>query len=189
MTSETFLFIVRVIVIWYFIYYIYRLAFWPPFDTGSDWKSAGDITGADEAYKPHMSHTSIQLGVYGKKYLMNQTEAKLFRVLSAYLLDKDYIICPKVRVEDVVWVKKRYGMRPWSISWRLDRSHIDFLLIGKTDLQNKIAIELDGLSHNWYIARERDAFKDNVFKEAGIPLIRFNTPNPTFDEIRARWII
>lgn len=130
--------------------------------------------------KPH-THIEEEIEKYSdliewNKYITTKTEAYFFRKLEEYIKDKDYIICPKVRVWDIIKVKTRYDwFRPASLFWRTETSHIDFVLIWKTDLQIRYAIELDDPSHESEKAHERDNVKDKLFFAAKIPLIRFDS--------------
>ncbi|MBX9809475.1 DUF2726 domain-containing protein [Candidatus Gracilibacteria bacterium] len=127
--------------------------------------------------------------LYEKCYLMTKRESLFFRKLSEYTKDKDYIICPKVRVEDVIGVSKTNGMRLWGISGKLDRSHIDFVLIGKTDLKTKFAIELDDSTHDSYYAKKHDRIKNDAFECTSIKLIRFDDPNVSPEEFLRKGIV
>jgi hypothetical protein len=94
-----------------------------------------------------MSNTArnddTMFGIYGESlydlgYLMTPSEEIFFKRLCEYVQDKDYIVCPKVRLWDIITIEKRrwhhiwsFIGRPWQVTWKLDRSHIDFVLIGK----------------------------------------------------------
>lgn len=57
--------------------------------------------------------------------------------------------------------------------FRIEAMHVDFLICEGATLQPLIAIELDGSSHDAPKNRERHIRKNDVFKNAGFPLIRF----------------
>ncbi len=126
--------------------------------------------------------------LYKKDYLMTKREASFYRTLQWYLQDKDYIICPKVRIEDIIWVRSNFWFRPWKVSWRLDRSHIDFLLIWKTDLKTKYAIEVDDYTHDSYSGKERDTVKNEACAIAGIPLLRFRDTSEIKEIFTIHWV-
>ncbi len=94
----------------------------------------------------------------------------------------------KVRLGDIFAVKSglsagdRQGARN-----RIDRKHVDFLLVRAADLAPLAGIELDDRSHEAAERRERDAFVDAVFAGAGLPLLHV-TAQRAYDaaEIRAR---
>ncbi len=119
---------------------------------------------------------------------MTKSEAHFYRALEGYLENKDYIICPKVRVEDIVGVKSHFGFRPWKVSWKLDRSHIDFLLIWKTDLRTKLAIEVDDPTHDTFLGKKRDNIKNEACRIAGIPLLRFRNTYEINDLLASHWV-
>lgn len=127
--------------------------------------------------------------LYAKGYLMTKREALFFRKLSEYIQNKDYIICPKVRLEDIIGIKNNGRFRPWIVSWKLDRSHIDFVLIGKTDLRTKFAIELDDTTHDTFRWNKSDSIKDEAFARINIPLLRFREANITPNELYSMGII
>lgn len=81
-----------------------------------------------------------------------------------------YEVYPKVRLADIFepteWEKweKRLWMR-----------HIDFLIVDKDQyFTPKLAIELDCESHKKYNQYKSDKFKNGVFKDSNLPLLRFN---------------
>ena len=56
---------------------------------------------------------------------------------------------------------------------RINRMHVDFVLLSQPDFQPLVAIELDGASHSSDRQQTRDAKKDAALKAAGLPLERF----------------
>jgi hypothetical protein len=54
---------------------------------------------------------------------------------------------------------------------RIDRKHVDFLLVRSGDLAPLAGIELDDRSHEAPERQARDAFVDAVFASAGLPLL------------------
>lgn len=127
--------------------------------------------------------------LYKKEYLMTKRENIFFKNLCEYIKDKDYLICPKVRLEDVVGVRStRKWFRPWKASARLDRAHIDFILIWKTDFITKIAIELDDTTHDNGYWRDHDRAKNEAFEKVWVKLLRFRDPNTSHEEFGRMWI-
>jgi very-short-patch-repair endonuclease len=57
--------------------------------------------------------------------------------------------------------------------WAIAQKHIDFII---TDYNWKILalIELDGFSHNYDKTKNNDIFKNELFQNLNIPLVRFN---------------
>ena len=57
--------------------------------------------------------------------------------------------------------------------------HVDFLVVDKDQaFKPMLAIELDGDSHKQYRQYKSDNFKNQVFKDNNLPLIRFNNSIP-----------
>ena len=78
----------------------------------------------------------------------------------------------KVRLADIFGVQR--GLDPsarQSARNRIDRKHVDFLLVRTDDLAPLAGIELDDRSHEEEERQERDALVDEVFAGAGLPLL------------------
>jgi very-short-patch-repair endonuclease len=89
-------------------------------------------------------------------------------------LPHDYHLHSKVRLEDIVRVKKAIkGQAHWQLRGRVKSRHVDYLI---TDINGipKAAIELDGSSHNKAVLNA-DRLKDGIFEAIGLPLIRVRT--------------
>ena len=106
-----------------------------------------------------------------KKYLLSKAEFSFYRVLSQ-ACGGSFVICPKVRLGDLIYVRKGTDKR---MSWvnRINRSHIDFVLCDPQTMQPLAAVELDDSSHDSERAKQRDAMKDKACAAAGLPLLRF----------------
>lgn len=81
----------------------------------------------------------------------------------------------KVRLGDV-FVTRKGLTRSESATARnkIDRKHVDFLLIRSSDLAPIAGIELDDRSHDADDRQQRDAFVDEVFRSCTLPL--FHVP-------------
>jgi hypothetical protein len=78
----------------------------------------------------------------------------------------------KVRLADIFGVQS--GLDPstrQAARNRIDRKHVDFLLVRIDDLAPLAGIELDDRSHEEDERQQRDAFVDEVFSGAGLPLL------------------
>lgn len=101
---------------------------------------------------------------------VNRPEREFFAVLKRNL-PQDYHIHSKVRLEDIVRVRRNIEGRPqWHLRGRVKSRHVDYLITNK-DGEPKVAVELDGSSHNKNTINA-DTFKDDLFKAVGLPLIR-----------------
>jgi len=124
---------------------------------------------------------------YLRKMLFTAAEQAFLRVLET-ALPSDVRVFGKVRLGDVFGAKKelnasdRQGARN-----RIDRKHVDFLLVRTGDLAPLAGIELDDRSHEAEERQQRDAFVDQVFASAGLPLFHVRVQRAyDVDELRAR---
>lgn len=78
----------------------------------------------------------------------------------------------KVRLGDV-FITKKGLTRSESATARnkIDRKHVDFLLVRTSDLAPVAGIELDDRSHEEDDRKHRDEFVDVVFRSCGLPLL------------------
>ena len=99
-------------------------------------------------------------------YEMNETilterERAFYRILKPIADKLKLQICPKVRVADIVSIKK--GTRDWQKWFNKIRSkHVDFLLCDY-DMNIVLLIELDDRSHETDRAKKNDALKNAIF--------------------------
>lgn len=105
---------------------------------------------------------------YAAKNLLTNTEYAFFRKLRT-VIPGSYMICPKVRLEDLCYVtdKQNYLRYRGYIRSR----HVDFVICD-FNCNILLAIELDDASHEDRTARQIDDFKNKLFKKIGIPLYR-----------------
>lgn len=109
---------------------------------------------------------------YKRKHLLTSTEYAFFKVLKPICDAADYMICTKVRLEDLAEVTDKQNV----LKWRgyIKSRHVDFILTDNK-LNVLAAIELDDSSHNTQKAQKIDEFKNNFFIKIGIPLFRIKT--------------
>lgn len=121
---------------------------------------------------------------YQRKMLLTSYEYKLYKLLKP-LADKNNLhIMSKVRIIDFISVKR--GMtknEAYSYICKIKQSHIDFLVCNPENLYPLAAIELDDNTHQSLKAQEKDKFKDEVFKSAGIKLYRIKNINDDLEKI------
>jgi hypothetical protein len=103
--------------------------------------------------------------------LLNASEIRFFDTLSKIVPPNTYI-SPKVRIADLVDVNLPKESREfWSSFNRISQKHVDFTVCNRSDFAPLLIIELDGGSHDELLRQKRDQFVDEVFKEAGIPIL------------------
>lgn len=100
---------------------------------------------------------------------LSPTETQFYIALVSAVGERA-IICPKVRLGDILYTTDRGQF--WKHTNRVNQKHVDFLLCHPKTVTPWIAIELDDASHRREEQQERDQFKDDAFKAAGLPLVR-----------------
>ncbi len=105
------------------------------------------------------------------QFLLSPGEKRFFDALlqsiPAYLY-----VCPKVRVADLIDINlDRNAPDFWKHLAPINQKHVDFILVNRSDFAPRVAIELDGGSHNDKMREKRDSFINSVFANAGIPLL------------------
>jgi hypothetical protein len=103
---------------------------------------------------------------------LSPAEHSFYHVLKHIVADKA-LICTKVSLSDVFYVKSNDPSRFRTYTNKIDRKHVDFLLCDPKTLQPWVGIELDDKSHQKSDRRERDAFVEKVYEAAKLPLARF----------------
>ena len=108
---------------------------------------------------------------YLKKSLFTPAECSFLGVLEPQL-PLGVRVFGKVRLEDFLGVKKGLERGEGQAARnRINRKHVDFLLVRVNDLAPVAGIELDDSSHKAEERQERDAFVDSAFASAGLPLL------------------
>lgn len=113
-----------------------------------------------------------------KKRCLTQTEFIFYKHLRKLIKD-EYKIDPQVVLSSIM------GMKHYSNWNRINQKTVDFV-IRDENFNTHIAIELDDPTHNREERQKRDYFVNDVFRDAGIPLIRIKTSNSYEYEIKTR---
>lgn len=120
--------------------------------------------------------------------LLTMDEYAFYSVLVYALPPQKYIVCPKVRLADVIYVtgKKKNGY--WFHNYaQIAQKHIDFVVCNRTG-QILFGLELDGKSHYARQEKTRDAQKNEICRAAGFPLLRVRS-SKTYDSGSVREFI
>ena len=104
-----------------------------------------------------------------KSYFLSKAEVSFYQVLKSTLQEKA-VICPKIRLSDILSTETR-NVTYWN---QISQKHIDFLLCRPDTMEPILAIELDDSSHTSAKAQKSDNFKNEAFKAAGLPLLRMS---------------
>lgn len=105
-----------------------------------------------------------------RDYFFSKAERSFFDVLRLAVAD-EYFLFAKVRIADVLQVKKGTEQRQGHQN-KINAKHIDFLLCSRDFVRPVLGIELDDKSHEREDRMDRDDFVNNLFNDAGLPLLR-----------------
>src|SRR5579859_533558 len=101
---------------------------------------------------------------------LSQSEISFYRVLKS-VVGETAAICPKVRLADLFFLARPdENLAHFN---RINAKHIDFLLCEPKTMKPLMGIELDDSSHSRDSRKQRDAFVDQTFETAGLPLLRY----------------
>ncbi|MCU0498462.1 MAG: DUF2726 domain-containing protein [Anaerolineae bacterium] len=120
-------------------------------------------TGTNEAQSPEFPY---QL----RDHFLSPAELSFFEVLRT-VVGNQATLCTKVGLSDLFRVKNDDASAYRRYTNKIDRKHVDFLLCDSSTMRPILGIELDDKSHQRADRRERDAFVDQVFQAAGLPLV------------------
>lgn len=119
-----------------------------------------------------------------RDYIFSFQERKFYNLLRE-LIGEEYQIFSKVRMADIVALENEPKDRARYVNLILSR-HIDFVLSDAKRDQALLGIELDDSSHTRYDSKENDAFKNTVFKQVGLPLLRFDVSKYSKADVESR---
>lgn len=100
---------------------------------------------------------------------LSPAELSFLGVLRRVTQDR-FVICPKVGLQDIFFAKS--GSNSQAFRNKIDRKHVDFLLVDAVTYKPVMGVELDDSSHGRKDRVERDRFVDQVFAVAGLRLLR-----------------
>ena len=110
--------------------------------------------------------------------ILTERERSFYRILKPVADKLELQICPKVRLADIVSIKK--GTKDWQKWFNKIRSkHIDFLLCDY-DMNIVLLVELDDSSHESERAKKNDALKNAIF---GSRLVRIRSLKENVEEV------
>lgn len=106
---------------------------------------------------------------YQAQQLFTRNEWQNYKTLKAVAEVKGYVICPKVRLLDIV--KPRSGEKKYkTLLYKIQSKHVDFVICDQ-NMNIKAIIELDDKTHDTEKGKERDAFVDTVLRSVGYKVI------------------
>ena len=115
-------------------------------------------------------------GAYQAKQLLTKRELQEYLKLKQYADARDWLICPKVRLFDLIEPEKGKGDRQTLIN-KIQSKHVDFVLV---DQEMKLigVMELDDSTHDRADRKQRDSFVRDALEGAGITMIQTRSITP-----------
>ena len=108
-----------------------------------------------------------------RRVLFTPAERSFLGVLEQ-ALDAEYRVMGKVRLCDIIEVTKGLPKADWqSAHNKIDRKHLDFVILHRSDLSVAAVVELDDKTHKRKDRESRDDFLDKALSAAQIPFLRF----------------
>ena len=106
---------------------------------------------------------------YQAKYLLTKNEWYAHKKLKEIADAKGLIICPKVRMLDIV--EPRKGEKDYkTLFYKIQAKHLDFVICDQ-GMHILGVLELDDSSHDQKGRQERDSFVDEVLEGVGYKVI------------------
>ena len=121
--------------------------------------------------KPRKKYNPFYLVTQWK--LFTNTELTFFRALNKIIDNENYFLFTKVRLVDLVNIRKAEYGKYITIFNKVSKKHIDFIVVDKYG-KIKVLIELDDKYHNSNKAKINDKFKNELMEYLKIPLLRYN---------------
>lgn len=115
---------------------------------------------------------SDNVAVYPKP-ILTEAEARFFRSLED-AVDGRYLVWPQLPLWTFIETRSNDRGAATSFKNRISLKRVDFCLIDRQTSTVHKAIELDDCTHQRSDRQHRDAFVQDVLKQAGVPLIRIS---------------
>lgn len=114
---------------------------------------------------------------YQAANILTANERSNYKTLKIAADRKGYIICPKVRLADII--TPRHDAQYMSRFGKIKSKHVDFVIYDAQMQNIRVVIELDDSSHDRKDRQERDEFVDFILNDCGIRIIhtRYITPD------------
>lgn len=127
-------------------------------------------SGSSEQVVPKEENPLINYqNAYQAKLFFTKNEWQNYKKLRAIAEVKGYIICPKVRLSDII--KPKSGEKNYqTLLNKIQSKHVDFVICDQ-NMYIKAIIELDDSSHNRPDRIERDKFVDTILQSVGYKVI------------------
>lgn len=111
---------------------------------------------------------------YQAKYLLTSYEWKNYMDMREYAAAHGLIICPKIRLADLVEPKKGKNKSEWQKQFnRIKAKHVDFVFCDP-EMHVKLIVELDDRSHEREDRQNRDNFVNAALIGAGYKIVHIH---------------
>lgn len=113
---------------------------------------------------------------YQARQLLTKREHQEYLKLKQYADAKGWLICPKVRLWDLIEPKRGAAKKQTLIN-KIQSKHVDFVLVDQS--MNVIGVlELDDSTHDRADRKARDSFVRDALEGAGITMIQTRCITP-----------
>lgn len=131
-------------------------------------------------------HNSTPLPYEPRKWILSKAELSFFHCLQNAISPEEHIIFTKVRLEDIIKVKKDTNSSEYNAARnRIKSKHIDFVICDAKTSEIQRLIELNDQSHKNTDRIERDNFIKEISEITGNDLITINAQRTyNIEEIR-----
>ncbi len=107
-----------------------------------------------------------------REYFMTQTEHQFFDILDLSF-GQYYHIFPQVHLSTIF--NEKIVSQNWTGARNhIDKKSVDFVFCDKQNISPLLAIELDDVTHEREDRISRDEEVERIFKEANVPLLRYD---------------
>lgn len=121
---------------------------------------------------------------YQRKLLLTKNEWKNYMSIRPFLDKERLLICPKVRLLDLVEPRKGSNSKQYQILLnKVQSKHVDFTICDEM-LNVLLILELDDSSHDADARKERDRFIDSVLTGSGYRVLHVRSFEDEFGTIQ-----
>ena len=131
--------------------------------------SGEDPTAQKQGNTAHQDEAIDFSNAYQSKYLLTKNEWIQYKKLKESADIKGYVICPKVRLFDIIEPRKGHAKYKM-LMYKIQAKHVDFVICDR-NMHIKAVIELDDKSHDQKERKERDAFVNLILRSVGYKVI------------------
>lgn len=116
-----------------------------------------------------------------KNYVMTRAESDMFRRLE-HIAGEKYYVFPQIHLSSLL--NHAVNGQDWRAALaKIQRKSVDFVLVNRETMVTSYAIELDDKTHDSSASRiARDELVNEIFLDAGIPLVRLRNVRDMSDE-------